>query len=294
MTEFDSPETLVAARARALTRAARSRLDGSGALDRPTALGSGVGSDDVGLPSLVAALMVEATTDGQATGASSTAVRTGVAVEALDRQWQMLALALDAAEGDDDAPDSLTSLMLWSDWLHARAHQLLLETSGADERVVSAVRTMRREVSSRNGRRERVECEWWPVVAVPSGVVDDETVSVVARSGGCSCALAARIGGLVGGAESGALERSVAYGRTLDGLMAGYGQPTGGRSGGAVDLDDRTGPDAGLRSGDWDDASGVLDGFEPPVSDRASEAVRSSPLRWLLLTVDLWPGGATE
>ncbi|WP_227134674.1 hypothetical protein [Halorubellus salinus] len=223
MTEFESPATLVAARAATLARATASRLNGPGGMERPSDLEPGFGTSDVGVPSLVASLIFEAMQDGaggQEAGSEPpvVAVKTGVAVEALDRQGQALATVLSRSEGADDE-GAVTELVLWCDWLHARGYQLLLGGSASCEGVLSAVRTMGREVASRNACREADDSASEPVLAVPSGVVDEaEAVSVFVRGSGCSCAVAARIGGLVGGAGPDALERAVT---SMDGDAAG-------------------------------------------------------------------------
>ncbi|WP_323676263.1 hypothetical protein [Halorubellus sp. PRR65] len=305
MTEFESPAALVSARATALARETRSRLDRAGKIERPRALGRGFGASDVGVPSLVAALVVEAASDGPsrqtASEAPSAAVRTGVAVEALDRHGQALATVLGGVEASGAGGDDVTDLMLWSDWLHARARQLLLEASDGAERSLSAMRTMGREVASRNERREHVDGDAGPVVATPSGAVDDgevsvvgtpsgavddDEVSVVVRGGGCSCAATARIGGLIGDADSGTLERAVTYGGLVDDAVREYGQSTSRRSDEAGASEREDGPAAGVSSGAAGVVGSDLEGFGPAVSNSSSESVPWSALWWLLLAVD--------
>jgi len=297
MTEFDSPAPLVTARAATLARATESRLEGPGAMERPRALGSGFGAGEVGLPSLVAALVVEAMQDGAGGGTAGSgaagseppaaAVRTGLAVEALDRQGQALAtvLAIAAREGDGSA---VTESVLWCDWLHARAHELLVDGSECGDRVVSAVRTMGREVASRNERREPGHDAAEPVVAVPSSVVDEEAASVFVRGSGCSCAMAARVGGLVGGARPDALDRAVTYGRLVDDSVREYGRPVSGRLGGTATSEGALDPAVGVAGG-----AGVVrddeDGFESAGSGASSDSLCWSALWWLLLAVDGGP-----
>jgi hypothetical protein len=250
-------------------------------MERPRALGSGFGAGDVGLPSLVAALVVETMQDGAGGGTAGrgeagsepppAAVRTGLAVEALDRQGQALATvpAIAAREGEESA---VTESVLWCDWLHARAHQLLVGGSECGERVVSAVRSMGREVVSRNERREPEYDASEPVVAVLSSIVDEEAVSVIVRGSGCSCAMAARIGGLIGGARSDALDRAVTYGELVDDSVREFGRPMSGRlgrtavSGGALD------PAVGVAGG-----AGVVqddvEGFESAGSSGGSDSL---------------------
>ncbi|MFC6954978.1 hypothetical protein [Halorubellus litoreus] len=299
MTEIESPARLVSARAASLARATESRLDGPVAMERPRALGSGFGAGDVGVPSLVAALVVETMQDGTGGGTAGSgvagseppaaAVRTGLAVEALDRQGQALATvpAIAAREGDGSA---VTESVLWCDWLHARAHELLVGGSERGERVVSAVRSMGREVASRNERREPGQVASEPVVAVPSSVVDEGTDSVIVRGSGCSCAMAARIGGLVGGARPDVLDHTVTYGELVDESVREFGRQMIGRLGGTAVSGGALDPAVGVAGG-----AGVVqddvEGCESAGSSEGSDSLCWQALWWLLLAVD---GGASE
>jgi len=273
MTEVESPAALVAARAESLARATDTRLGESPAVERPRALGSGFGADDVGLPSLVATLVGGA--------ASESAVQTGVAVEALDRQGQVLATVLDGAAECDrgSATDDVAGLLLWSDWLHARSYQLLLETAGSEERVVSAVRTMGQEVVSRNGSRTRVDGS---VTAVSSVLTDEDDVSVIVRGGGCSCASAARIGGLVGGVGTEALVRATAYGESIDDLVRADGRSAPHEA----DTTTRSHGVSETGAGGPTGKASRGEGSESTVSASSPESVCWPALRWLQQAVD--------
>jgi hypothetical protein len=210
MTDVASPVEALTARTERVADASAERLNQAGTFVPPDAAGFGPMTGTVGVSSVFASLVAEASRDGRSPESD---VAAGVAVECLDCQGQVLAAVRGDAIGD---PVDVSAGVLWSDWLHAQALKVLLDVDEASDRMVSAARTMARSVESRNESLAVGESAVLAALSVPSGVRADASVSLVVRPQGCSCATAARIGGLVGGAGEAALARAVEYGELVD------------------------------------------------------------------------------
>jgi hypothetical protein len=243
MTEVVSPVEALTARIERVDDAAADRLGQAGTVVPPEAAGFGPTTGTVGVSSVFASLVAEASTGGRSPESD---VAAGVAVECLDRQGRVLAAVRGDALGESV---DVSAGVLWSDWLHAQAMKALLDVDEPGDRVVSAARTAARSVESRNESLAVGEPDVLAPVSIPSGVRAEASVSLVVRPQGCSCATAARIGGLIGGAGEAALARAVEYGELVDEAV-GAAVPRG--------ASEWTGPESGPGRGS--SSSG-----EPPV-----------------------------